>query len=601
MSAPDRKSEIRELLLAGGLFNAVDSAMLEAIEQELESVRLPGGQTLFSQGDAGDSLYVLAHGRLSVSIAVDGHEQVIGEVGRGQVVGEMAVLTGEPRSATVRAVRDSELIRFSKPAFERVIEKDPRTMTLISRRLISRLRQSNRGTFHARVSTIALVPVHPGVPLKEFAERFVKALSQQGTCAHVSAETAGLPDLSDRHAGSILEEYETRFQYVVYQADAASTEWTQLCIRQADRILLVGRGDQRPGPETISPEIAEFGRAKTTTETQLVLLHPDSSDRPKGTLEWVHALGVDNKYHHVRLGSAPDHERLARILTGHAVGLVLGGGGARGFAHIGVLRAFAECGIPIDFIGGTSMGSVIAAQHAAGFDFETMVAINRKGWIAMDPLRDKTLPVMALLSGRKLDAMIEMMFQDLQIEDLWVKYFCVSANLSQARTMVHQEGPLKKWVRASMAIPGVAPPVFDHGDLLIDGGVLNNLPGDIMKKICGGMVIVVDVSPQKDLTVDSMTERAPTSWEILASRVNPLQETIMVPNVLAIMMRTVMLSSTQTSHEIARDVDLYLRPPIDKFSLFEWKSLEKLADVGYEFARIKLRDWWQQRAASAAG
>jgi predicted acylesterase/phospholipase RssA len=316
----------------------------------------------------------------------------------------------------------------------------------------------------------------------------------------------------------------------------------------------------------------------------------------------VKTLGPEDRHHHLRINSAPDFDRLTRILTGNAIGLVLGGGGARGFAHIGVLRAFAEAGIPIDMIGGTSMGSVIAAQHAMGLDFKSMIDINRKGWLDMDPLKDKTVPVMAMLACRKLDGMIEMMFGDTIIEDLWVKFFCVSANLTQAEIMVHQKGALARSVRASMAIPGVALPVFNDGDLLVDGGVLNNLPGDIMRTICGGKVIVVDVSPQKDLTVDPSMLLAPSSSEVIWSKINPLKETIDVPNVLAIMMRTVMLSSTQTSQDIAKKVDLYVRPPIDGFGIFEWKSLDKLAEAGYEFGRKKLAEWWilQQRALAAA-
>jgi NTE family protein len=594
MSTTTGQLNVTELLAASGVFSALDKDMIQAVAQELQPMRLMGGETLFREGDSGESLFLLVHGRLAVSV----NKQLVGEVGRGQVVGEMSVLTGEPRSATVRAERDSLLVRFSKEAFERIVEKDPRVMTLISRRLIARLREASKGTFRARVVTIALLPVHASVPIADIAKNFTQSLSEFGKCGNITSKWFDDISKGDEafNASAPLQELENQFQFVIYQADPARPNWTRLCLRQADRILIIARGDQQPDSATLGNVVDELRMVRKTAPSELVLVHPESNARPERTQQWVKALNVET-FHHVKAGSATGYNRLARILTGRAIGLVLGGGGARGFAHIGVIRAFADLGIPIDFIGGTSMGSVISAQHAAGWDFKTMIEINRKGWIDMDPMRDKTLPVMALLSCRKLDHMLDMMFDDLQIEDLWIKYFCVSANLTQASEMVHQVGSLKRWVRASMAIPGVALPVFDKGDLLIDGGVLNNLPGDIMRQISGGTVIVVDVSPQKDLSVDPAIQRAPSSWKIIASRM-PLREKIHVPNLLDIMMRTVMLSSTQNSQEVAKGVDLYLRPPIDQFTLFEWKSLEKLATAGYEFARIKLQEWWQQRLPS---
>ena len=258
------------------------------------------------------------------------------------------------------------------------------------------------------------------------------------------------------------------------------------------------------------------------------------------------------------------------MLTGQAVGLALGGGGARGLAHIGVIRAFQEAGVPIDMIGGTSMGAVIAAQHAMGLDFQTMVEVNRRGWIKMDPLKDKTLPIVALLSGKKLDRMLNMMFGDARIEDLWIKYFCVSVNLTQAETVINKSGSLKLAVRASAGIPAVAPALCDHGDLIVDGGVLNNLPADVMLNLSGGKVIAVDVSPRRDLAVDPKFCELPSAWQILWSRINPLAESVNVPSILAIMMRTLMLSSAHSANLVSKHVDLYLAPPIDDFGLFDW-------------------------------
>jgi predicted acylesterase/phospholipase RssA len=220
-----------------------------------------------------------------------------------------------------------------------------------------------------------------------------------------------------------------------------------------------------------------------------------------------------------------------------------------------------------------------------------LLEINRQGWIKMDPLKDKTLPIVALLAGKKLDRMLTMMFGNARIEDLGIKFFCVSANLTQAVTVIHESGSLKAAVRASMAIPGVAPPICDNGDLIVDGGVLNNLPGDVMRTISGGMVIAVDVSPQKDLAVDPDYREMPSSWRVLWSRINPLADRVDVPNVLAVMMRTLMLNSVHNSRQVMKHVDLYIRPPVEPFGIFDWHQLDKIVDAGYQFARKKLAEW----------
>jgi NTE family protein/lysophospholipid hydrolase len=226
-----------------------------------------------------------------------------------------------------------------------------------------------------------------------------------------------------------------------------------------------------------------------------------------------------------------------------------------------------------------------------GLDYEGMLEINREGWIKGNPLKDRTLPTVAMLRGRKLERMLDTMYGETRIEDLWVRFFCVSSNLSKAELIIHQEGPLKRWVRASMAIPGVALPVCHEGDLISDGGVLNNLPGDVMRTISGGTVVAVDVSPREDLVLDARFDEPPGSWSYLWNRMRPSTRGIPLPNIVDIMMRTAMLSSVRMTNVVKRSVDLYIRPPIDQFELFEWKSLEQIAEAGYEGAIETIAAW----------
>ena len=576
------------------LFARLDEASRRAVEAEVEWVRIAGGSTLFRLGDAGDSLYVVIRGRLQAIVEVPGREaEEIGEISRGEIVGEMAVLTGDPRSATVRAVRDSALVRFSRQAFERIAASNSNAMLAVTRRIIRRLQQRNLSTTpSARVATVAVLALGDDDSHAELAAELQRALQATGrtrdlTSVSIERELAGR---ADEERVSWLDEQERRHDYLLYVGDRGPSAWSSRCVRQADRILLVARAEAAPDPGRIAARLAAFGLPHQGTRTELVLVQPADRRTPHGTEAWLSATGVD-AHHHVRLGSRTDGERLARFLTGRAVGLVLGGGGARGFAHIGVIRALREAGVPIDAIGGTSMGAVIAAQYAMGKDETELRALNRRTWIDANPLKDKTLPVVALLACRRLDRMVGDMFGTLEIADLWLPYFCVSADLTHAEVRVHDRGAVGRAVRASMSLPGMAVPIRDGNALLVDGGVLNNVPADVMKKRCGGKVIAVDVTPEKDLAVSGPYPEAASGWNFLFNR-----KRLELPGILAIIMRTVMLSSAHYRGRVSRDIDLLISPHIAGFGMFEWHRLDDIVQAGYEAARPALARWLEPKS-----
>lgn len=568
-----------------GMFAGLDDEARAAIEAETEWTELRSGETLFHEGEPGDALYILVAGRLRVLVTgADGRAAVAAEIGRGETVGEMAILSGSPRSATVVAVRDSRLVRLSERAFERIVQRCPRAMLLVTRRLVHRLQQTTRipraGT---TMATIALVALGPDVETGALAASLVTALSAAGRATLVTREqldaAAGGGDRGDHEARATawLDGLEREFRYVVYAGDARAPEWTDRAARQADVLLFIGRGDREPGPEAAAT-VARSASAPASRE--LLLLH--ASGQPRGTARWLEATGA-RVHHHLRTGVDGDVARLARMLTGRGVGLVLGGGGARGFAHIGVIEALLDAGVPIDAIGGTSMGAVLAAQYAAGLAPADMRRLNREHWIRHNPLRDKTLPVVALLAGRRLERMMERMFGDTQIEDLPTTFFCVSCDITRAEMRVHARGPVGRAARASMSLPGIAIPVHEAGSMLVDGGLMNNVPADIMRPICG-RVVAVDVSPERDLVIQKPYPSSASGWRLLWNR-----KATGLPGIGAILMRSVMLGSARHNASLSREVDLLIHPTLERFGMFEWDALDAIADAGAACARDALR------------
>jgi NTE family protein len=592
-----------DFLRSTALLGRLDEPALQQIESEVEVVGVPGGAVLMREGDTADCLYIVLSGRLRVTVErSEGGEQAVAELGRGESVGEMALLTGGQRSATVRAVRDSQLVRLSKVNFDRLLHSAPGTATELARLLVLRLQQ----TLHAAPpvaspSTIALMPASKDIPLSHLARALTSALRPFGPAEHIDSAAVdrglgvGAAQTPCEHPDNArivgwLNEREARARFLVYETDAVPSEWTSRCLRQADRVLVVARADGVPTVADVEAQLWGDG-ARTAIPKELVLLHDPERDRPRGTRAWLAPPRHFAMHHHLRPGSDEDLARLARMLSGRAVGVVLGGGGARAFAHIGVLQAFREAGIPIDLIGGTSMGAVIAAQYAMGWDYRAMREATRRAFIDSGSLFDYTLPLMSLIGGLRFVRTLAKMFGATHIEDLRVKYFCVSTNLTRAEQVVHETGLLPRWLCASITVPGLAPPVFHNGDLLVDGSVLNTVPADVMRGFGRGPVVAVDVTARVDVGADIGFRDTPSAWQLLRGRFDPFTPRRRAPTLYKILLRTTMLSSTQSVERLKNGVDLYIHPTVEGFDLLDWKEMDRIVELGYRAGREAVRAW----------
>jgi NTE family protein/lysophospholipid hydrolase len=597
MAGGIRRRLARDQLTIGlpRLFGSLDEAMLRFVESRVEWIRLRAGQKLFSAGDRGEDLYFVLGGRLR---AIGSGGKILSEMSRGESIGEIALLTGEPRSATVVAVRDSELVRVSRQAFDEIVDRYPQVMQTIARIVVRRLRAKEEGpSVEGSAKCIAVLPAGAGMPKVGFAERLVQALASIGPVLHLSAgrieqllDRTGVAYADDEDAAGIrmttwLDEQESRYRFLVYEADSTASAWTRRCLRQADEIVLVAHAASDPALGEVEASLLGTNGALSQARRTLVLLHPHGGQLPSGTSLWFANRSIERQFH-VRLDNDRDFRRVARCIGDVAVGLVLGGGGARGLAHIGVIRALVEADVPIDMIGGTSMGSVIASLAAMGRDWKQMLEINRYAWLQKKPHKEYAPPVISLVRSRRLDQLARDIWGHVDIEDLWLSFFCVSCNLSTSEMVVHERGPLWRAVRASASLPGVFVPVMEQGNVLVDGGIVNNLPGDIMRKRSCRRVLVVDVGSEHEFTFG--LSEIPSPWKFLRSRILPFGKPVEVPHIAQVLIRTTDVSSSQKTKEVKRDADVYLRPPIDGYGVLEFESLEEIAEVGYRYAKEKL-------------
>ena len=602
-------SELAALLGATDLFVGQDETLLREFAGRCDQKYLAAGEVLIREGDPADSVYILVSGRLRVLVKqADGVETTVSEIGRNEVVGEMSIVSDAPRSATVIAIRDSELLSFSRENFEHIVENHPRALLKIARLLASRLRRSNWSQgISRRELSIAVVPAGNQPVRSDCIRELVEGFSQLGSTLvldsrfvneHVGPDAAN----EDQHGPnsdrliSWLNEQETKYQYIVYQTDDSATNWTRRCLRMTDRVLAVGLAQGEPTRNEIEEELLKRGSNKVFAQAELVLVHQNDGTRPRETNRWLASRDVSG-CHQVRDGVKNDYERIARLITGRALGLVLGGGGARGLAHVGVIRALHEVGIPIDAIGGTSMGAIIGGLYAMDSDLENMNEVCRAAFLNQRPMLDVTFPALALTSGKRVTKHLESFFGETQIEDLWLKYYCVSTNLTRAETNIHKDGPCWQRIRASISLPGILPPVYHEGDLLVDGGVTNNLPVDVMRAVCdGGTVIAVDVSPKVDMRQKESFGETISGWQILRRVMNPFADPLNVPTISNILMRTTLLGSSSARANNAQQSDLCLYPPVTDAGLMEFQAFERVAEAGYEYALKELQNWQSEKA-----
>jgi NTE family protein len=386
----------------------------------------------------------------------------------------------------------------------------------------------------------------------DLATRLVDELSKSGRTELVWDARA------TTHTATWFNRIEEVNDYVVYVANWAESGWTRQCCRQADVILMAAPAGGRMMPWPAG--IAEAAMARGA-RVELALVH-QGSIAPGTSAPWLKVLPVTLHHH---LVEPADFGRLARLLMRRGVGLVLSGGGARGFAHLGIIRALREAKVPIDFLGGASIGAIIAAGVAMGWSDEEMQLRYRRGFVQTNPVNDYTFPFLALTRGKKVSRLLEREYGSALIEDLRCPYFCVSANLTTGRLFEHRLGPVAHALRASVAIPGVMPPVFHDDGVLVDGAAINNLPVDVMQGHAPGFVIGCDVGANRNFG-----ERRVNIFEVL--------------------MHAGMINSTASERAQRELADVLLKPPLANVDLLNWQAFDRAIQAGYDYARVALEE-----------
>ena len=577
--------------------------VLKTLTETVAWTILRRGQYLFKEGDLADCAYILVSGVLGVTLQGEGEkEREIDRINHGEIIGELALVTDDRRSANIVALRDCELFKLTAADFQRIADRYPRMMLNIYRTISERFIHSRSSySYRPRKSNLGLFTLTPSETLENFVQAFHDSLSKLDTTEFLTRQSVdrelgseGIASLQRTEPGNIalmhwLNSRESRSRFVIYRADPDWSEWSWRCVSQADQVVIFADVNELADFTEFKQHVASTGQ-----QWQLVLLHPENTERPRNTAQWLEASGAERVYH-VRQNNHDDLARLARILAGRAFSLVLGGGGARGFAHIGVLRALDELGIQVDMVGATSIGAPIAGWVAQGKSPGEIKSLAQK---AFHKLIDYTLPVTSMIRGRRISRVINEQAGDWDIEDFWLPFFCISTNLTRATQVVHLSGNSARACRASVSIPGVLPPVPEGRDLLVDGGVMNNLPIDVMREINpSGTVMAIDVVPPIGSSAKEDYGLDLSGWRQFFSSLNPLQKAVKAPRIGAVIMQSMVLGSSVAREQALKQglADYYQNIHVRGVGMLAFDKIEFAEKTGYEMSLPKIRQWLEDQ------
>ena len=496
---------------------ALEEAVLQDLCRFLALQVVPGGHIVYREGDPANTMFFLISGRLRVSRrGANGELLLYNEIRPGESVGEAGLILQQPRAADITALRDSTVAMLSRADFERLLALHPLPLNQVfARAIVNHLRHASQQVVRRNAQIVVVVPLHDAGDTHAVAASLAQAFSQVGR-THLVTPQVGRSEDPDQtgiwHGKDRYDELEDQYDFLVYEGDGQSASWTRRAFRQADQVIFVTRPDAPTRMCELEQRLRE--RAGFRHEAQApggAACRPRQTE-PTAVAHWQEGRDFERIYP-VRAGHEQDFARLARFLNGKAVGVVLGGGGARGFAHLGVLRALEQAGIVVDLIGGNSMGALIGAQYACDVPLdeirERTVRFARGG-------ERPTIPVISIVSGRRVERDLRKMFGERSVDQLWRPFFAAACNLSRACTTVQDSGPLWRAVLASNSPVGLFPPVLHNGDLLVDGAILENVPVAAMRARLGtplekrhgnGTIIAIDVDVRDYMGVDPALPR----------------------------------------------------------------------------------------------
>jgi len=558
------------------LFKELDKEALCKILEAGEKQQVEAGDYLFKQGDLENSLYVVLSGRLRAVMQDKTGTNILGDIGEGEPTGEFALFTNEPRMASVLAIRKTIVLKINKQEYLNLVAQNPAFAGLLTSFLIKRLR---RNILEQHMSStpknIALINLQPAHELSPWTDDIEKTLEESGFPIQVFDH-----DSQPEHSyNNIFDTLEQQEGLNILVCSEAQPEWSRQCLLCADLVIVATEFLANANLYQIEKIQNLYAQGILNKKIYIVFLHENETLLPEQTSRWLEQRRV-NLHIHVRKNHLGDIGRFCRIISNQAVGVVLGGGGAKGYAHVGAIRALQEVGVSIDFLGGTSAGALygIGMSHS-DFEPQKVNALCEASAKRKLTSNDFSWPIVSIMSGKKTAGFMKEMFGESELEDIWVNSYCVSTNFSSSGIKVHDRGLVSKMVRASIAIPGVFPPVVIDRQLHVDSGVVDNLPIEPMYRYPVRHIIAISLSSLESKEVDYA--ETPSAAMLIWSKLTGKRK-YKIPGISSLIINSLTLNSRQKQETTKAKVSLYFEMDLRGVGLLDDKKWSQTIQKGYE-------------------
>ena len=582
--------QLRRVLEQSSIFGDLSTELISSLVTKMQVTLVRGGDKVITQGAESNSMMIVVSGRLiTIYQQPDGTRKKLMEITPGSNVGEVGLVLNQPRSADVLAIRDSSIATLNREDFQQILKQHPIELNqAIARRIFEYSNIMPKKPPCSGATAYTVIPLDKRLNSQQFCQQLKQALAHHGSVHLYTAEHGERlhKDIKATTQSNLeISTLEQQHDALIYECSDYHTPWSQMAARQADKIIFLVCPDTNPKDIDQTANLFNIAGFEIVSKS-MVVLHPQNTQTPKVNLAWYSNVELKRIYP-VRENNSEDHQRLARFLTDNAVGLVLGGGGARGFAHVGVLKALQEANIPVDMICGNSMGALIAAQYANGTKIEQLTETTKD--FAKGGERP-TIPIHSIFGGNRVRRDLQKMFATARFENQWIQTFVVSCNLSQATIHIHNSGPMWEGVLASNSPAAIAPPVIHNGEFLVDAALLDNVPVESMRQTLGfGKVIAVDVDVKNELKVaQSITKVNP--WKLLWQRLF-VKDAQHIPGIFEILNRSGHLGGLATREASKTMADHYLQPPVSTFSLMGYSKGDQIAEKGYVYTKQEIAKW----------
>ena len=523
------------------------------------------------------------------------NEIILGELNRGEIIGEMALITGEKRSASIKATRLTRLIYISKESFEKVMYNNPKALMEVSKQLINRIKLKDNHNTTQKKLIIGIVSLIDKKATHNFYDLLNKSLNQFGKIEDLNEITSNIDYNTDNINFEIqLENIISNNDFVIlYPNDINDMKWLKIILQYSDQILVLGNPKELTSIKKKERDIIGNYDITNTDKYWLVLNHDKDVITPENTKNIIDSRNGIRTFH-IKDNSYNDIKRIARFITKQTIGLTLGGGGAKGFAHLGVFKAMSELNIPIDIIGGTSAGSIVASQIALGNPLDIIIEQNKKV-NALNMFKEYGFPYISIIKSKKIEEAAKLSAQNRDIQDLWIPFFAPATDLTNSKLILFEDGALWEAIRSSGALPGIVLPHFKNNNILVDGGLMNNLPVDIMRNKFGGKIICSSCEADQSMktTINGVPSQAKLLFQKLTNKKKFNHNYGYIPTLTDIIFKTAVVASASQLEKNIQMSDIFLKLPTSNFGITEFnnESMLKLIDLGYIYAKPLLQSF----------